>query len=438
MIKLLYITVLLALHFVACKTTDHASKDSNILSPNLADQGDVCAVIEGSSSNSLAQNLYKEYEIHTVNIIMNEQDWEQLRNEEPKKPCTIDPEFSYTKFPAKVSINGVDLGDFKIKKKSICGSLSTNKPGLNLKKNGKDGQNRLFQETSESIEAFSALTLNNSVQDPSYLRQCQSYQLMRDLKYPAPRCNFAKVCVNKQFKGIYINVEPLDAPFVAKFLGDVKAEGILVEGEWTGNGSGRNSDFYSENPAEVFDVKLSNSKELSKVFAGETHQRFLKALDADPEKLSADDINAIKQVVDLEKYRQFLLLEHLLGQYDGANGNRNNHYLYFNPNSKQWTYLPWGMDQTLKGPPNEPYRALRLAKTYLGSPELRKDLAQDYAKLAKEISEPEFKARSLAMGTKIRKFLPRDQQEKLDKAVENMTWNLWRAVTLDPSALFLP
>lgn len=60
------------------------------------------------------------------------------------------------------------------------------------------------------------LMLNNSQQDGSYVRQPLGYEIFRQGGIPYARCNFAKVIVNGQSLGFYVNLEPMKEPYMQR------------------------------------------------------------------------------------------------------------------------------------------------------------------------------------------------------------------------------
>jgi hypothetical protein len=415
--------------FFACssmnKTSDLASLD-DALARNASTQ----------TESDLAQNLYQDGAIRTISIDMKESDWETLRNQQPSLPCTIDPLFSYSKFSGTLTIDGFEVGNVKLRKKSFCGSLSSIKPSIKIEKDKADGKKTLFSTKSSGAEAFKTLVLNNSIQDGSYMRQCFGFKLMRDFGYPAPRCNFARLLVNKALIGLYINVEPLDENFAIHNFGKDAADGLMVEGDWTGNMTGRKAEFYKENPASVFDVKFPNLAAVEQNFSSAPYQSFINVLEKDPLSLNSEDVTALGNFLDLEQFRRFYLLENLLAHWDGATGNRNNYYLYYNPNSRLWQFIPSGMDQILLWIPGKAYTDMKLAQVYVKSPVLSLGLAEDYATLTAKISEPERKSSVYALAEKIRPFLKADELALFDKQLEKMTWTFWRMLKINPKTFF--
>jgi spore coat protein CotH len=84
----------------------------------------------------------------------------------------------------------------------LLGSLSTSKPSIKV-----DFGHYI---AGQSYLGMNKITLNNSVQDPSYLRQCLTYPVFAAAGIAAPRCNFAHVRVNSEDLGLYVNVETFD------------------------------------------------------------------------------------------------------------------------------------------------------------------------------------------------------------------------------------
>ena len=53
---------------------------------------------------------------------------------------------------------------------------------------------------------------------------------------------------------------------------------------------------------------------------------------------------AIGELVDLDAFYRFWAIEGLLGFWDGYSANRNNYFIYLNPESDKFHFLPWGGD----------------------------------------------------------------------------------------------
>ena len=112
---------------------------------------------------------------------------------------------SGTKFPKANTFSNPG-----IIKKSYCGSFSTTKPALRLDFAHYVPAN---EKAVEAVIGTQYITLNNCVQDYSYIRQPLGYNLFKQAGLPYARCNFAKVVVNGTNMGVYVNLEPMKKRF---------------------------------------------------------------------------------------------------------------------------------------------------------------------------------------------------------------------------------
>jgi spore coat protein CotH len=146
----------------------------------------------------------------------------------------------------------------------------------------------------------------------------------------APRCNHARVTVNGVDLGIYSNIEPIKKPFLARHFSD--EDGNLYEG----------------NARADFTVELSeNYERKTNEFDPEGQPASRDDLEAVIQALEAPDATlyeALDQVIEMDSFMTFWAMEVLTGHWDGCTGNRNNHYIYADPSSGKFHFMPWGTD----------------------------------------------------------------------------------------------
>ncbi len=75
-------------------------------------------------------------------------------------------------------------------------------------------------------DGHTTIKLSNGFLDPSFVRDPLAYLIVRRYM-PAPQCNFAKVFINKNFYGLYVNTESVDELFIEKHFGT--RSGYLVK-----------------------------------------------------------------------------------------------------------------------------------------------------------------------------------------------------------------
>ena len=117
--------------------------------------------------------------------------------------------------PAQLSFNDA-IGtnqkyDVKIHAKGRAGSRRAldDKPAFKAKL-GKD--DRFF--------GLKQLTLNNMVQDPTMLREALGYQVYEAAGAKVPTAGYARLTVNREAYGLYLNLETPDAQFLKRRFGD--------------------------------------------------------------------------------------------------------------------------------------------------------------------------------------------------------------------------
>ncbi len=303
-------------------------------------------------------SFYALDNVITIKITMPQAEWDAVRNEEPaggrcfwnwtggsrytwhKAPKV---EISGTRFPARTTFT--DVG---VKKKSFCGSIDNNKPCLHVDF-GK------FSDANESaIEALIGsryVTLNNSIQDKSYIKQTLGYRMLQMAGLPNSRCNYARVFVNGtpigqgiggvNSPGIFVNAEPIMNRYIERnFNGNMK--GNLYEIEHT-------DDFLEDR------LPFIGVESLSK-FDDKADLKFAC------QHIKANGLAGADQLLDMEQFLKIYAMEFLLKHWDGYADNTNNTYIYNDVTAVaapgvgniKFKMIPWGIDQTLQ--PTRPFK----------------------------------------------------------------------------------
>ena len=232
----------------------------------------------------------------------------------------------YTWFGATVTVDGETHADVGVRKKGFLGSQSDTKPSLKL---------RFDKYVDDQIlgGVMKRMTLNNSVQDASMVNTCLSYRVFAATGSPAPRCNFATVSVNGRDLGLYVHVEEIKKPFLARHF--ESNDGNLYEGTV--------SDFTPEYRGTI--EKKTNEDEAD--------WSDIDAVVAALQDQSDNGLETLGELVDLDRFLSFWATEVLIGHWDGYAGNRNNYQFYREPDGR-FVFIPWGPDDTfhLKPDPN--------------------------------------------------------------------------------------
>lgn len=283
---------------------------------------------DSSNDDDPSSALFDPMAIVQVDIVMESADWENIRNQTRDLSkifgpgCRAEPFFSpFTYVPATVIVDGEEIQSVGVRKKGFLGSLDKKKPSLKIK----------FDEYVEDQEflGMNRLTLNNNKQDRSQIGQCMAYSLFASAGLPASRCNFAELTVNGQNLGLFSNVESIKKRFIARHFDD--NDGRLYEGTLR-------SDF-APNWINTFEAKTKKSDpDRSDLIAIQT------ALQASDEELEA----ALSKVIDIDHFMTYWALEAMINHGDGYALNRNNFYIYNDPTTGLFEFIPWGADQVFR------------------------------------------------------------------------------------------
>ena len=261
-----------------------------------------------------------------VSIEIAEEDWDTLRHQTRTfqglaaeiEKYELSRPFAdiYTWFSATVTIDGEIHTEVGVRKKGFLGSQSDTKPSLKLRYDR-------YVDGQSLGGVMERMTLNNSKQDPSMVNTCLAYQVFAAAGNPAPRCNFAKVRVNGKTLGLYVHVEEIKPPFLARHFDD--AWGNLYEGTI--------SDFTPEYRGTFEKKTNEDADDWSDIDA-------VVAALQDP---SGAGLTALAEAVDLDRFLSFWATEVLIGFWDGYTGDRNNYHFYREPGGP-FVFIPWGPD----------------------------------------------------------------------------------------------
>jgi len=281
------------------------------------------AALHGTPAKELKlDELFPKDRLLEVNIALSEADWEKIRYQRRTRENALPPSRKFEPPPppysyveASVTIDGVTYPKVGLRKKGFIGSQDTTRPSLKVKLD--------YSDKKGHIDGLRNLTFNNNKQDASLVSQFMGYEFWDAAGAPGSRCAFAKVTVNGKNLGIYSHVESVRKPLLARGFGN--DAGTLYEGTVV--------DFY-----EDWEGSLEHKRGDDKL--GREKIRQLTQL------LESDDVSeeAIGRLVDLDSFYRYWAIEGLLGFWDGYSGNANNFFIYLNPKTDRFHFMPWGAD----------------------------------------------------------------------------------------------
>ncbi len=196
-------------------------------------------------------------------------------------------------------------------------------------------------EQGRKWQGLEKLNLNANHRDPVSARAKICSDLMRSMGVIGSRANHVKLYVNGSYYGLYINVEHVDEQFVKLRYGS--DEGNLYKCLWPADlvFKGNNPNLYKEEFGDrrayelVTNAALDDYSDLA---------QFIAVLNNTP---IADLPCELEKVFNVDAYLKTLAFDILSGNWDGGAYNKNNFYLYHNPVTDKFEYIPYDLDNTL-------------------------------------------------------------------------------------------
>ena len=302
-------------------------------------------------------SFYALDNVITIKITMPESEWDKVRREEPaggwcnfkwtggarytwRKATSV--EISGLRFPAQAAT----FADVGVKKKSFCGSIDDKKPCLHIDF-GRSANANANIPAIEALIGSRYVTLNNSIQDKSYVKQTLGYRMLGMAGLPHSRCNYARVFVNGTLvgqglpdvnsPGTYVNAEPIMKRYIERnFNGNMN--GNLYELEHGDDLVAARLDFIGVENLSEFEDKAD--------------------LKFACNHIKVNGLAGADQMLDMDQFLKVYAMEFLLKHWDGYADNTNNTYLYNDVTAVaapgvgdiKFKMIPWGIDQTLQPP----------------------------------------------------------------------------------------
>jgi spore coat protein CotH len=270
-----------------------------------------------------ADDLFNDQVLQRIDLWVNTRDWHLLR---------AHPEAD-SHYPANLKWNGQTVINVAIRVTGT-GSLSSSKPALRVD----------FDRyaTGRTFLGLSAISLRNSVQDPSGLRELLTMKTYRAMGLPASRMAPAALYVNNRYFGYYIVTEDVDEAFLARVFGE--NTGYLFEYKWT---------FYY-----YFEYLGTDLSSYAALYDPRTHDRESQGslylpveamIRTITDASDTDFVAAVSPYTDLNAFMRLVAVQAAIAECDGLLGNWgvNNHYLYRMKGLTLHQFIPWDASSSL-------------------------------------------------------------------------------------------
>lgn len=189
----------------------------------------------------------------------------------------------------------------------------------------------------QKFDGLDKLNLNNGFSDPTFLREKLFYEHCNAIGLPAPRTNFAVVYINNIYFGLYTVVEEVEKTFLKERFSN--NDGNLYKGDPAGDLA-----YYGETAS---DYNNMYSVETNK----ENHDwtdliTLIKKINLSEDTSFENEVTSAMYVPNFLKYWAALSL---FSSYDSYLGSAHNYFLYNDPVSGKFHWIPWDCNESFGG-----------------------------------------------------------------------------------------
>ena len=215
----------------------------------------------------------------------------------------------------------------------------------------------------QTHQGIKKLSLNNNFADSTEIRETLAYEIFRRMGVPSPRTSLAKVTLTLEGKeqplGLYTLAQQVDTSFLKDHFGT--GDGMLLKPEgarggitYIGEDWARYETIYSPK-----DKPTTQEKARLIAFAKLVHQ--------------SDEATFQKEIgnfLDTEGFAKFLAATAVTSNGDNMFAMGHNFYLWLNPKTNKFVYLPWDLNMAFGGFPIGDPIHLSVKKPYNGESKL--------------------------------------------------------------------
>ena len=338
--------------------------------------GAAIAVVEATAKPDPSDDLFTNTLVRHLSIEIAEPDMDKLR-------MTVARHRSQTErplVPATVREGQLAWTNVSLHLKGAAGSFRSvdDKPALTLNFDKlADGQR---------FHGLQKISLNNSVQDASYVHEKICRDLFRAAGVPVPRTDYATVELNGRRLGLFVLVEGWNKQFLRRSFSNVK-----------GN-------FYE--PTLAVDIDVPRAAEFGE---NPTNHTALLALIAAARLTNhTERLAHLRRTLDLDRFLTHHALDVMLWNWDGYALGRNNYRIFHDRAASRMVFLPHGLDQMF-WKPNGPIMTGRsglVAKALLETAEGRRLYLDRFAQLRTNILDvPAITNRIAALAARLKPAL---------------------------------
>lgn len=330
--------------------------------------GEALGIQPASKAMGYENRLFDTSKVHTINIVMD--DWEDFiencENEEYVTCAAIIDGEAYKNIGIRAK------GNTSLRNVSAMGS---DRYSFKLEFDHYD--------SAKNYYGLDKLSLNNIIQDTTYMKDYLTYQMMGEFEADAPLCSYAYIRVNGEDWGLYLAVEGVEDAFLQRNYGNNHGNLYKPDSMSFGGGKGNGREFDMENfmpnddmpdlpeqppspPEKINDERMDRNREDFGNAPGGMGSSDVKLqyIDDDPDSYSnifdnaktdidstdktrliqslkaLSELSNLEEIVNIDKVIRYFVVHNFVCNGDSYTGSIiHNYYLY--EDNGQLSMIPW-------------------------------------------------------------------------------------------------
>ncbi len=191
--------------------------------------------------------------------------------------------------------------------------------------------------SAQKIAGIDRFNFNNLVEDATFMHDNLGYAVFRASGIAAPRTAYAWITIQitdqeRKPNGFYVLLENIDKRFAKDRFGSSKTPIFKPVTPYLFKYLGDDWDDY----AAIYDLKTEATKKQTQQVID-----FARSLSNDSDEAFAETIDSY---LDLDQFSRYLASIVLIASYDGFLSNGQNFYMYLDPETNLFGFIPWDLD----------------------------------------------------------------------------------------------
>ena len=216
--------------------------------------GNVFGITRAEKVMGYESKLFDTSKVHTVDIEM--EDWDSFIETAENEEYSV----------CNVTIDGETIKNVGIRGKgntslSSVSSMGSRRYSFKIEFDQYD--------STSTYHGLDKLSLNNLIQDTTYMKDYLTYQMMNAFGVSAPLCSFVYITVNGEDWGLYLAVEGVEESFLQRNYGNDYGELYKPDSLSFGGGRGNGKDFDMDEFSENFNSEDFSSSKAPETSSGE-------------------------------------------------------------------------------------------------------------------------------------------------------------------------